>query len=34
MHLALKMVKMAKGGFLLAAVEEMQQLIKKPRTEG
>jgi len=28
MHLTLNMAKMAKGGFSLAAIEEMQQLIK------
>jgi hypothetical protein len=33
MRLALNIAKMAKGGFLLAAVEEMQYLIKKPRAE-
>jgi len=31
MRLALNMAKMAKGGFSRAAVEETQQLIKKPR---
>jgi hypothetical protein len=30
MHLALNMAKMAKGGFSRAAIEETQQLIKKP----
>ena len=33
MRLALNMAKMAKGGFLRAAVENTQQLIKKPRNE-
>ena len=33
MRLALNMAKMAKGGFSHAAMEEKQQLIKKPRTE-
>jgi len=33
MRLALNMAKMAKGGFLRAAIVETQQLIKKPRTE-
>jgi hypothetical protein len=33
MRLALNMAKMAKGGFSRAAVEETQQLIKKPRAE-
>jgi len=33
MRLALNMAKMAKGGFLLAAIEETQQLIKKPCAE-
>jgi len=33
MHLALNMAKMARGGFLHAAIEEMQYLIKKPRAE-
>jgi hypothetical protein len=33
MRLALNIAKMAKGGFSRAAIEETQQLIKKPRTE-
>jgi len=33
MRLALTMAKMANGGFLCTAVDEMQHLIKKPRTE-
>ena len=33
MRLALNMAKMAKGGFSRAAIEETQQLIKKPRAE-
>jgi len=33
MRLALNMAKMAKGGFLRAAIEEMQQPIRKPRAE-
>ena len=33
MHLALNMAKMAKGGISRAAIEETQQLIKKPRAE-
>jgi len=33
MHLALNMAKMAKGGFSHAAMEETQQLVKKPRAE-
>jgi hypothetical protein len=33
MRLALNMGKMAKGGISRAAIEEMQQLINKPRTE-
>jgi len=33
MRLALNMAKMAKGGFLRAAIEEMQHLMKKPRAE-
>ena len=33
MRLALNMAKMAKGGISRAAIEETQQLIKKPRTE-
>jgi len=33
MCLALNMAKMAKGGFSRAAIEETQQLIKKPRAE-
>jgi len=33
MRLALNMVKMVKGGFSRAAIEEIQQLIKKPPTE-
>ena len=33
MHLALNMAKMAKGGFSRAAIEETQQLIKKPRAK-
>jgi hypothetical protein len=33
MRLPLKMAKMAKGGFLRAAVEETQYLLKKPRAE-
>jgi hypothetical protein len=33
MHHALNMAKMAKGGFSHTAIEEMQQLIKKSRTE-
>jgi hypothetical protein len=33
MRLALNMPKMAKGGFSRAAIEETQQLIKKPRAE-
>jgi len=33
MPLALKMAKTAKGGFSRAAIEETQQLIKKPRAE-
>jgi len=32
MYLALNMAKMAKGGFSRATIEEMQYLIKKPRT--
>jgi hypothetical protein len=33
MLLALNMVKMAKGGFSRATIQETQQLIKKPRAE-
>jgi len=33
MRLALNMAKMAKGGFLRAAIEETQQLIKRSRAE-
>ena len=33
MRLALNMVKMAKGGFSRAAIEETQYLIKKPCAE-
>ena len=33
MHLALNLAKMTKGGFWRAAMEEMQYLIKKPRTK-
>jgi len=33
LHLALNMAKMAKGGFLRAAIEEMQFLIKIPQDE-
>jgi len=33
MHLVLNMAKMARGGFLRAAMEETQQLIKKPCAE-
>jgi len=33
MRLALNMAKMAKGGISCGAIEEMQQLIKKPRAE-
>ena len=33
MRLALNMAKMAKSGFSRAAIEETQQLIKKPRAE-
>jgi len=33
MRLALNMAKMAKGGFSRAAIEEPQQLIRKPRAE-
>jgi len=33
MRLALNMAKMAKGGISRAAIEETQQLIKKPRAE-
>jgi len=33
MHLALNMAKMAKEGFLRAAIEETKYLIKKPRAE-
>jgi len=33
MRLALNMAKMAKGGFSRAAIEETQQLIKKPCAE-
>jgi len=33
MCLALNMAKKANGGFLRAAIQEMQQLIKKPRAE-
>jgi len=33
MRLALNMAKMAKGGFRCTAIEETQQLIKKPRAE-
>jgi len=33
MRRALNMAKMAKGGFSRAAIEEMQQLIKKPHAE-
>jgi hypothetical protein len=33
MCLALNMAKMAKGGFLRAAVKETQYLIKKPHAE-
>jgi len=33
MRLALNAAKMAKGGFLRAAIEEMHQLIKKPRAQ-
>jgi len=32
-RLALNMAKMANGGFLRAAIEETQQLIKKPHAE-
>jgi len=34
MRLALNMAKMAKGGISRAAIEEMHQLIKKPRARG
>jgi len=33
MRLAFIMAKMTQGGFLRAAIEETQQLIKKPRAE-
>jgi len=33
MRLAMNMVKMAKGGFSHAAIEETQHLIKKPHPE-
>jgi len=33
MRLALNMAKMAKGGFLRAAIEETQCLIKKPQAQ-
>jgi len=33
MRLALNKAKMADGGFSRATIEEMQQLIKKPRAE-
>jgi len=33
MRLALNMAKMAEQGFSRPAIEEMQQLIKKPRAE-
>jgi hypothetical protein len=33
MRLALNMAKMAKGRFSRAAIEETQQLIKKPRAD-
>jgi len=33
MHVTLNMANMAKGGFSRAAIEETQQLIKKPRAE-
>ena len=33
MHLALNVAKMAKEGFLLAAIEETQFLMKKPRAK-
>jgi hypothetical protein len=33
MRLALNMVKMAKGGFSHATIEERQQLFKKPRAK-
>jgi SPX domain protein involved in polyphosphate accumulation len=33
MHLGLNMAKMGKGGFSRATIEEIQQLIKKPRAE-
>jgi len=33
MCLAMNMAKLAKGGFLRAAIEEMQSIIKKPRTK-
>ena len=33
MRLALTMAKMAKDGFLRAGIEEMQQVIHKPRNE-
>jgi hypothetical protein len=33
MRLALNMAKMAKAGFLRAAIEETKYLINKPRTE-
>jgi hypothetical protein len=33
MGVALNMAKMAKGGFSRTAIEETQQLIKKPRAE-
>jgi len=33
MRLAFNMAKMAKGGFLHAALEEMQFVIKKPRAD-
>jgi hypothetical protein len=33
MRLALNMAKMAKGVFLQAAIEETQNLIKKPQAE-
>jgi len=32
MHLAINTAKMAKGGFLRAAIEKTQHLIKKPHT--
>jgi len=33
MHLTLNMAKMANGGFSLAGIEQMQQLINKHRAE-